>query len=159
MCWANMTMNSTASTLMLISGDRVEVVLTVESKNDCEYLLLEDLKPAGLEAVQVKSGESMYLKELKPASATQALGAGTLSQGDLSYVDNTGRTSWVYQELRDRKVALFISSLPKGIWEIRYDLQAEVPGNFHALPVLGQAMYAPDIRANGAEVRLTVIGK
>jgi uncharacterized protein YfaS (alpha-2-macroglobulin family) len=70
--------------------------------------------------------------------------------------DFTGRARYVYQELRDRKVALFIDKLPQGIWEIRYDLRAEVPGQFHALPVVGQAMYVPEIRANGAEARITV---
>ena len=70
--------------------------------------------------------------------------------------DYTGRTRWVYQELRDRKVAMFIDKLPEGVWEIRYDFRAEVPGQFHALPVLGQAMYVPEIRANSAEVRINV---
>lgn len=70
--------------------------------------------------------------------------------------DYTGRTRWVYQELRDRKVALFIDKLPEGVWEIRYDFRAETPGQFHALPVLGQAMYVPEIRANSAEVRINV---
>jgi uncharacterized protein YfaS (alpha-2-macroglobulin family) len=62
----------------------------------------------------------------------------------------------VYQELRDRKVAMFVDHLDQGLWEIRYMLRAEVPGTFHALPLLGQAMYVPDIRANSDEVRLTV---
>ena len=70
--------------------------------------------------------------------------------------DHTGRSRWVYQELRDRKVALFIDKLPQGIWEIKYDLRAEVPGQFHALPVMGQAMYIPEIKCNGAETRITV---
>jgi hypothetical protein len=30
-----------------------------------------------------------------------------------------GRRRGVYQELRDRKVALFIDNLPEGVWEIR----------------------------------------
>ena len=42
------------------------------------------------------------------------------------------------------------------VWEIRYDLRAEVPGEFHALPVVGQAMYVPEIRANGSELRIRV---
>jgi len=73
--------------------------------------------------------------------------------------DYTGRTRWVYQELRDRKVALFIDKLPQGVWEIRYDFRAEAPGQFHALPVLGQAMYVPEIRANSAEIRINVEDK
>ncbi len=53
-------------------------------------------------------------------------------------------------------MALFIDKLPEGIWEIRYDLRAEAPGQFHALPVVGKAMYVPEIRCNGAEIRLNV---
>jgi hypothetical protein len=113
------------------SGDRVEVVVTIESKNDYEYLLFEDLKPAGLEAVSLQSGEGLLA-----------------TSGD--------RSVWVHQELRDRKVALFIDHLPQGTWQLRYTLRAEVPGTFHALPLLGQAMYVPEIHANGDEVRLEV---
>jgi alpha-2-macroglobulin len=120
------------------SGDRIEVVLTVEAKNNYEYLLFEDLKPAGLEAVQIRSGESLYIKQLKSGSGF------------------TGNTRWVYQELRDRKVALFIDRLPEGIWQVSYEMRAEAPGTFHALPVLGHAMYVPEIRTNGAETRVKV---
>jgi uncharacterized protein YfaS (alpha-2-macroglobulin family) len=38
------------------SGDLVEIELTVESKNDYEYIILEDLKAAGFEPVEVRSG-------------------------------------------------------------------------------------------------------
>jgi uncharacterized protein YfaS (alpha-2-macroglobulin family) len=121
------------------SGDRVEVVLTVEAKNNYEYLIFEDLKPAGLEAVQLRSGGNLYAREVKPD--------GTF----------TGRTRWVYQELRDRKVALFIDRLPQGLWQLTYEMRAEAPGAFHALPVLGHAMYVPEIRTNGAETRITIV--
>ena len=40
----------------LTSGDLVEVELIVESKNDYEYVLLEDKKPAGFEPTQLISG-------------------------------------------------------------------------------------------------------
>ena len=168
------------------SGERVETVLTIEAKNNYEYLVFEDLKPAGFEAVEIRSGESLYARELKsgavegPKSNSADARAGVQSprpnsgqsrarvQGSKpvvvqsqignqkSEIDYAGRQRWVYQELRDRKVALFIDKLPEGVWEIRYDLRAEVPGRFHALPVLGQAMYVPEIRCNGAEIRLKV---
>ena len=170
------------------SGDRVETVLTIETKNNYEYLLFEDLKPAGLEAATVRSGESLYAYELKSGSVDRKFSPNTnnvtpsapkpankifpngrrrvLSNSSASGIlprpipvmdeDHTGRTRWVYQELRDRKVALFIDKLPQGVWEIKYDFRAEVPGQFHALPVVGHAMYVPEIRCNGAEVRMTV---
>jgi uncharacterized protein YfaS (alpha-2-macroglobulin family) len=40
----------------LKSGDLVEVELAVDSKNDYEYILLEDMKAAGFEPVEVRSG-------------------------------------------------------------------------------------------------------
>ena len=115
----------------IASGERVEVVVTIETKNDYNYLLFEDLKPGGFEAVELQSGS-------------------------LHATSPNGGSAWVHQELRDRKVAMFIDHLRQGIWEIRYTLRAEVPGSFHALPLLGQAMYVPDVRANGEEVRVVV---
>ena len=162
------------------SGERVEVLLTIEAKNNYEYLVFEDLKPAGLEAAQVRSGQPLYAQELKSSTVNRRFSTNAPASGRLrenaadestravtraataairdpqSAVDSTGRTRWVYQELRDRKVALFIDKLPEGVWEIRYDLRAEVPGQFHALPVLGHAMYVPEIRCNSDEVRLRV---
>jgi uncharacterized protein YfaS (alpha-2-macroglobulin family) len=117
----------------IASGERVEVVVTIETKNDYDYLMFEDLKPAGLEAVALQSGQPLYATGVK-----------------------TNRNAFVYQELRDRKVAMFIDHLQQGTWEIRYTLRAEVPGSFHALPLIGQAMYVPEIRGNGDEVRLVV---
>ncbi|QDT68107.1 MG2 domain protein [Planctomycetes bacterium MalM25] len=38
------------------SGDLLEVELTIASKNDYEYLLIEDPKPAGCEPTEVRSG-------------------------------------------------------------------------------------------------------
>lgn len=40
----------------LKSGDLVEIEMEVESKNDYEYIILEDMKPAGFEPVEVRSG-------------------------------------------------------------------------------------------------------
>lgn len=154
----------------VVSGERVEVVLTVEAKNNYSYLLFEDLKPAGLEAVEIRSGENLYAKELKSSTvnrkfgnppkdamnAKQATGADFTSTDETNY---TGRQAWIYQELRDRKVALFIDHLPEGVWEMRYEMRAETPGAFHALPVLGHAMYVPEIRTNSKETRIKVEDK
>jgi len=136
------------------SGERVEVVLTIEAKNNYEYLLFEDLKPGGLEAVEVRSGDNVYVRELKSGALTDG---NTATMNFKSTSDFTGRTRWVYQELRDRKVALFIDHLPQGVWQLSYEMRAEAPGAFHALPVLGHAMYVPEIRTNGAETRIKVV--
>lgn len=147
----------------IASGERVEVVVTVETKNDYEYLLFEDLKPAGLEAVEIQSGEGLFARELKSGAVTRKFvdtkhpvtEKPSVIQRNAN-IDATGRTEWLYQELRDRKIAMFASRLPQGVWEIRYTLRAEVPGFFHALPLMGSAMYVPEIRANSDEVRIGV---
>ncbi|HTV43191.1 MAG TPA: alpha-2-macroglobulin family protein [Candidatus Sulfotelmatobacter sp.] len=157
------------------SGERIETLITVEAKNDYDYLMFEDLKPAGFEAVEVRSGGSLDAMELKSSAAARkfpALNRVSISpmqpvqkiampmipapqpQEDSDY---TGRTCGVYEELRDRQVALFMDHLPQGVWEIRYDVRAETPGKFHALPVVGGAMYVPEIRCNSAETRVEVL--
>jgi len=52
---------------------------------------------------------------------------------------------------------MFIDHLPEGIWQLSYEMRAESPGAFHALPVLGHAMYVPEIRTNGAEMHMRVV--
>lgn len=119
------------------SGDRVRVEILLDSKNDYEYLVSEDFKPAGLEAVEVQSGSSWFM---------------TLdAQGH-----ETGGQGYLYQEFRDQKAAFFISRLSQGKHMIRYELRAEVPGTFHAMPNQTHAMYVPEIRANSDEMRVEV---
>ncbi|HSI86410.1 MAG TPA: alpha-2-macroglobulin family protein, partial [Candidatus Methylacidiphilales bacterium] len=125
----------------VVSGDKIIVKLTLEAKNDYEYLVFEDKKPAGFEAVQVKSGE--------PAYARQDTGDGKFQ----------GPSTWIYQELRDQHVAFFITALPNGKHQITYELRAETPGVFHGLPTMGHAMYVPEIRCNSDEFRVTVQDK
>ncbi|MGQ9898456.1 MAG: alpha-2-macroglobulin family protein [Acidobacteriota bacterium] len=121
------------------SGERLLCTLTIEAKNDYAYLVFEDLKPAGFEAVQLRSGVGLTIREVHPQT-----------------LELTGRSQAVYQELRDRRVALFVEQLPQGVWQMEYELRAETPGRFVALPTLGHAMYVPEIRANSAEAQVVV---
>ena len=71
------------------SGDLIEVELTIEAKNDYEYLLFEDMKAAGCEPVEVRSGYNdnelgayMELRDDRVAFLVRSLTRGTHS---LSY--------------------------------------------------------------------------
>jgi uncharacterized protein YfaS (alpha-2-macroglobulin family) len=110
----------------LASGERIEVELILESKNDYEYLVISDAKAAGFEAIDALSG---YLRE-------QGLSA--------------------YMEPRDQTVDFFIRSLPRGTHSLRYHLRAETPGTFKALPATVEAMYAPELRANSTDAAIGV---
>ena len=140
----------------LKSGERLEVVLRIEAKNNYEYLVFEDLKPAGLEAVALRSGGPVYARQLRSSAISGEASPGEQSISGIDQSRLTGRTRWVHRELRDRKVAFFIDKLPEGFWELRYELRAETPGDFHALPLLGYAMYVPEIRTNSEEIRVSV---
>jgi hypothetical protein len=107
------------------SGDRIEVELVLESKNDYEYLLFSDHKPAGFEAIEALSG----------------------------YVNGP---IGAYMEPRDRTVDFFVRSLARGKSQVSYQLRAEAPGLYHALPTTAEAMYAPELKGNSDEIRLNI---
>jgi uncharacterized protein YfaS (alpha-2-macroglobulin family) len=109
----------------LTSGELVEVELEIDSKNDYEYLLFEDMKAAGFEPVEVRSGYN-------------------------------GNDMNAYMELRDERVCFFARSLARGKHSVAYRLRAEVPGKFSALPTKASAMYAPELKANSDENKLTI---
>jgi len=108
------------------SGDKIEVVLKLTAKNTYDYLAFEDMKPAGCEPMELRSGGRW---------------AGGLCAN---------------LELRDEKVVFFIGLLEQGEHVLRYKLRAETPGHFHALPARGFAMYAPEVKAISDEMRLQV---
>ncbi len=122
----------------LQSGDRVKVELDVEAKNNYEYLIFEDAKPAGLEAMELKSGDGY-------AEALDNNGKAT------------GEKAYLYQEFRDQKAVFFVDKMKQGHYRIAYELRAEIPGDFHAMPDQAHAMYVPEIRANSAEGRMKVV--
>jgi alpha-2-macroglobulin len=109
------------------SGDLVEIELTITSKNDYEYVLIEDPKAAGFEPIDPQSG----------------------------YGGGPGLGAFV--EYRDTRVLFFVTKLPRGEHTLRYRLRAETPGVFSALPTQVSGMYAPDLRGNSDEVRVEVI--
>ncbi|MFW5750251.1 MAG: alpha-2-macroglobulin family protein, partial [Planctomycetota bacterium] len=108
------------------SGDLIEVELVLESRNDYEYLVLTDPRPAGCEAAALRSG----------------------------YRDNGGLRR--YQELRDEAAICYIRRLPRGKHSLSYRLRCQVPGDFSALPTQIEAMYAPRLRGNSEELRLEI---
>lgn len=109
------------------SGDRIEVELILESKNDYEYLIFSDAKAAGFEALDALSG----------------------------YISADGGFS-AYMEPRDQTVDFFISALPRGSHTLRYQLRAESLGSYKALPAEASAMYAPELRGNSDDIRLSI---
>jgi len=103
------------------SGDLIQVELRIKSDNDYTYLVFEDMKPAGCEPTQLRSG----------------------GKGQEGF--------WSYMELRDEKVVFFVDNIGRGEHLMRHRLRAEIPGVFHALPAVVQGMYVPELRGNSNE--------
>jgi uncharacterized protein YfaS (alpha-2-macroglobulin family) len=61
-----------------------------------------------------------------------------------------------YTEFRDNRVVFFLRALARGNNSIAYRLRAEIPGKFSALPARASAMYAPELKANSDEMKLSV---
>lgn len=111
------------------SGDKIEVELNFSADNDYEYLAFEDYKPAGCEPVALRSGRGY---------------GGGLCQN---------------VELRDDRVAFFVSYMPQGSARLKYQLRCEIPGTFSALPTQGGSMYVSEVRANSEEWKVTIKDK
>ena len=110
----------------IASGQLIEVQLSIDARNNFEYLIFEDPKPAGCEPTELHSG--------------RRYGPGAF--------DNV--------ELRDKKTAFFASYLSQGKHELTYKLRCETPGTFCALPARVEAMYSPFVRANSRSDMLTI---
>jgi uncharacterized protein YfaS (alpha-2-macroglobulin family) len=46
--------------------------------------------------------------------------------------------------------------LARGRHSVAYRLRAEIPGRFSALPTRASAMYAPELRGNSNELKLSI---
>lgn len=67
-----------------------------------------------------------------------------------------GNDMGAYMEVRDDKVCFFARTLARGKHSVSYRLRAEIPGKFSALPTRGYAMYAPELKGNSDEIKLTI---
>jgi hypothetical protein len=110
----------------LASGDLLDVELTLDARNNFEYMIVEDPKPAGCEPVKLVSGPDY------------------------------AQAPFVNIEMRDRMTAFFATYLSQDKHTLSYRVRCETPGLFHALPTRVEAMYAPMVRSNGGSDKLTI---
>lgn len=122
-------------------GDLVQVRITLRVPTDVRYLTVEDFLPGGLEALDTS------LKTTTVAARDAAL--------ELQIEDSNAMLAWWYfthTEVRDGRVVLFATDLPKGVYTYTYLARATVPGTYVALSATAYRTYAPDVfgRSTGA---------
>ncbi len=129
-------------------GDVIRVKLTVVAPTDLHYVMLEDPLPAGCEAVDVTLNTTSVVGE-RPGVHNL-----TLEEEDAWYRWYGWGWWWFsHSEIRDEKVALFATYLPRGTYEYSYIMRASVPGTFNVIPTTASQMYFPEVfgRSDGGQ--------
>jgi hypothetical protein len=126
------------------AGQDIQVKVTLIAPNDLHYVVLEDPIPAGTEPVDTS------------LLTTSAVGqAPVLSYDDPLYY---GWGWWWFSntDLRDEKVVLFATYLPKGTYEYTYTLHASRPGVYKVIPTTAYEFYFPEVFGRGDGMVLTI---
>jgi alpha-2-macroglobulin len=125
-------------------GDLVQVRLTLVVPEDMPYFAVEDMLPAGLEALDTS------LKTVSDAAQSPELSETSENHPYWWYFSQT--------EIRDNRVALFATQLPKGTYHYTYLARATTAGTFQTLPALAYRMYSPEDFGRSAGVQFVVTG-
>ncbi len=132
-------------------GDLIRVRLTVVAPHDAHYVVVEDPLPAGCEAVDMQLETTSVVGE-RPQMRNLTL------EEENAWYRRYGWGWWWFShtEMRDEKVALFATHLPRGTYEYTYVMRAGVPGTFKVMPTVAYPMYFPEIFGRGAGEIFTV---
>ena len=119
-------------------GDVLQVKLSIVAPNDLYYVVVEDPLPAGVEAVDTslktttQIGQAPKLSRVNPDDPFGGYGGW-------------GWWWFSHTEMRDEKVVLFATRLPKGVYEYTYMIRAGLAGTFKVMPSVGNEMYFPEV--------------
>jgi hypothetical protein len=124
-------------------GDTLVVKLSIVAPTDLYYVLVESPLPAGMEAVDTSLKTTSQIAE----------GPEFIPTEPYSFYGGWGWWWFTHTELRDEKVALFASYLPKGTYEYTYQIRAGLDGTYNVLPARAEQMYFPEVfgRSDGAQ--------
>jgi uncharacterized protein YfaS (alpha-2-macroglobulin family) len=133
-------------------GDVIQVKLTIIAPHDLYYVVVEDMLPAGAEAIDT-SLDTTSLLERSPALRRQ------VDRGGFWYDFYWWWWNWYSRsELRDEKVVLFADVLAAGTYEYTYTFRAVLPGEYQVIPTFANEFYFPEVFGRG-EGELFVIGE
>ncbi len=123
-------------------GDVIQVKLTIIAPHDLYYLVVEDMLPAGAEAIDT-SLDTTSLLEREPTLRRQM-------DRDYWYDFYWWWWNWYSRtELRDEKVVLFADYVPAGTYEYTYTFRAVLPGEYQVIPTFANEFYFPEVFGRG----------
>lgn len=110
-------------------GDKVKVELVLNVEDDLSYVIIEDMRAAGLEPVE-------------------QLPRPIFSEGLCFYREN-----------RDSQTNIFINFLPRGVYRLSYDLYASQGGDFASGAAKFQSQYNPIVAAHSGGEAIVINSK
>jgi uncharacterized protein YfaS (alpha-2-macroglobulin family) len=119
-------------------GDVVQVRLTIVAPHDLYYLLVEDMLPAGAEAIDASLDTASTLPRY-PALHSQ------------DWWHWTSR-----RELHDEKIVLFADYVRSGAYETTYAFRAVLPGEYQVIPTFAHETYFPEVFGRGEGASFTI---
>ncbi|MYK26255.1 MAG: hypothetical protein F4052_04790, partial [Dehalococcoidia bacterium] len=136
-------------------GDVVRVTVTVVAPADRLFARVEDFLPAGLEPIDPKLAiVSPWLRE----ELQQDQAAAVLRGGSSFYAPWYAWyfSPWDQVDLRDDRVTLLASRIPKGVHEYVYYARATTPGDFFVAPTFAEETYLPEVFGRSDSGRFAV---
>jgi len=133
-------------------GDLIRVKLTIVAPSDLYYVVVEDPLPAGCEGVDTSLLTTSIVGERPQLENVTA-------EETNRWYRRYGWGWWWFShtEMRDEKVVLFATYLPRGTYEYTYMMRPAVPGTFLVMPSLAYQMYFPEVfgRSDGGKFEVT----
>ena len=116
-------------------GDLLRVRLTIIAPTDLNYVVVEDPFPAGTDPVDTSLLTTSVVGERPEFVRTD----GAWRRWGWSW--------WWFADtdLRDEKLVLFATELPRGTYEYTYLLQVGLAGEYRVLPATAYEMYFPEV--------------
>lgn len=132
-------------------GDVVRVTLTVVAEHAHQYVQVEDLLPAGLEAIDTRLATTDPALIARLEAERRAAAARQAAKYVAPWV-SWYWSPWQATEVRDDRVVLFANYLPPGVYEYTYYARATTPGSYLAAPARAFESLFPDVfgRSDGA---------
>ena len=139
-------------------GDVVRVQVTVVAPHDRLFVLVEDFLPAGLEPInpRLRSVAPELIQQLESDRATAAYGSDS---GYYAPWYGWYYSPWQHVDIRDDRLTLEASRLPRGVHEYVYYARATTPGTFIVPPARAEESYFPEVFGRSDSGYFTVVGE
>jgi len=136
-------------------GETVRVKLTVLIPADRNYVVIDDLLPAGLEPVDTRL--KTIDPKLKAELELERVAASTSKRGGY----HAPWFRWYYNpfqqvDVRDDRTTLYADRISKGVYEYIYYARATTPGDFFVAPAHAEETYFPETFGRSDSGRFTV---